>query len=223
MSDKGDIAKAFIGWHFVDFKAVQKTTLAVIHAENSDLKLQALTDDRTHAYTEYLECLHQSRSIQTDRTETVVLTRPYRVLVKGTTPEHVATVCDIKNGNGEDIVIATGAHTVIEAHVVDSILQEVERHPKTKRDPATLQEHLSSNQGLRDELAANKSIRTLVLHFPALPAATLATVMHVAAILFTARSDAGARFRDRTSRVDANTSYYSALRTLLHTRCTHTA
>lgn len=218
-SGAGDVRQqlvdSFLGWHYVDCKAVQKTTLAVINRKY----LSPAIPKNSDAFEKYKDVLHSSRSMQTERAETVVLTRPYRLLIKGTTPEHVATVCDVQTMEGKAIVVLTGVHQVVEAHVVDAITLEVNRHHRQSTAPDTVQALLKENPAKLLILTSEKTIKSFVDMFENIPTATLSTAMHTAAILFTARSDAGARFRDRTSRVDANTNFYAALRTVLHSKC----
>lgn len=230
----------FNGFHHMIANAagLMKTTLAVVPQWNKEIPnttakqisdvltkcnaINLMPTKKKNAYRDYIKILHnRGQSLQT-RAESAVMTRDVLVLVKGGHVAHAATRCKI-----DGWATTTAAHATIEA----SALAEIVRQLNIAK--INMQQYGNNSNSNAKTLHALYLVGTLepkdfvnvlslssklegVTGKPQLPAALMANVIVAAATMQTGFSDAGARFRDRTSRQEAARHFAEGVNSLLH-------
>lgn len=233
------LLRHFSGFHHTVANAagLMKTSLAVVPTWNNKhkgttSKQVALAIEACEAqnvqrcntndggWCKYIQILdNRGKSLQT-RAESAVLTRDVLVLVKGGHAAHAATRCKV-----DGYVCVTAAHATIEATVLAEMIRQLSIAKQNANDMGrSFARETLHDQFIRGDItvAHLSSIRTLCARIYAefrqrsLPVALMANVVVAAAAMQTGFTDAGARFRDRTSRQEAARHYAEGILALFH-------
>lgn len=225
-------AKNFAGWHYAGSGPVQRTALAIIpnigpcYAQfntavtdmNNRSGTQTVYDLRNTApdcMTLFVKTLCNNGVTLQSKEDNMTLTRPLRVVVKAASTAHVATLCTVQS-----FTVTTSAFGLVENAAIRDVIDEaMKRGPASANTPACLMTKLMGTTRSRSHGSCQRhhidtpSMKTLKLapRFETLfslcgkktnvnPCVLLT---QATAIIITAYEDAGSKFRDRASRIEA--------------------
>ncbi len=183
------------------------------------------------AMSRYVKTLHNNGVTLQQRAENMVLTRPLRVLVKGSSVCHVATVCDVSSH-----AVTTAAHDLVEHTAVNHVIDEAVkrgRGPGPGAGRRDLLWKLCGSGGRRGgcgvgvaesvhlrELRADPTFKKI---FELCGGGSTGLNVHpcvlltqATAVIITAYEDAGSKFRDRASRMEAARHHGMAVHSVLN-------
>ena len=233
------LAQNFHGWHFATTQAPQTTGLAVIpvhkQSESSVVKaIQAISDRKdvfcvtdvddagraTGGHNRFVKMMYNNGLTLQSRVDVMNLTRPVRVLVKGSSASHVATVC-ILNG----YTMFTDAFFVAESTAVQELIKEAQRlvrDPCKKSSRDTLSrltppaKRPASETPAMAALRKEPTIQTLLEKVNCqVPPEMCVLMVQATAVMISGYQDAGSKFRDRSARFEANRHQEEAIRAIL--------
>ena len=230
----------FKGWHFQTATKDQKTAYAAVamSKNNTSSKNAGQKELEKHirgtkainirnppkgSFEDYVAILHNRGTTLQTKASNMVLTRPLRVLVKGASRNHIATVCNVEN-----YIVTTEAHKVAETKAVTDVIQEAQKqaaNPALRNtlyrlktcSPCKLGKLKERETAHMRRLKETPTIEQLLQCNPKISTATCAILVQSAAVIITAYEDAGSKFRDRASRQQAATALGQAIRTILET------
>ena len=194
------------------------------------LKMDELAPHKERVYhllsdacvNKYVRTLHNNGVTLQEGADSMVLTRPLRVLVKGSSAMHVATVCDVS-----DHAVTTHAHDLVEHTAVGNVLDEaVRREAPTNAVGKTLLHLLIGARGARRGACSRASTETpSMTRLRATPTFSeifqmcgpksnvhpCVLLTQATAVIITSYEDAGSKFRDRSSRMEASRHHAMAI------------
>lgn len=221
------LTQNFDGWHhtIANGVGISKTTLAVVPAWSRNCgavikKTIADHDARrvghkhsrdADPYTEFVALLHNRGQTLQSRPDHMVLTRQLTFLVKGAIATHAASTCNL-----DGYACVTEAYRAVEASAMQDLSRELHRLRGTDRLCSTC---FATYALATPSTAATASIKSMFYFIlgkrrqPLVGAAV--NLLLSAAALHTGFTDAGAKFRDRTSRQEAGRNYAENIMALL--------
>lgn len=216
----------FQGWHHTTANGlnIQKTALAVVPKKNlsgTSIALGRATEQAHNIkagqlsdFARYIKILFNRGLSLQNRADNIVLTRNVFVLVKGGSGTHAATRCKV-----DGYVCTTEAHTVVQAQVMSDMMKEIQSnlHDVDVRPHSMIwlvRKGLANTNFFRSFKDLADKLNSLNYSFKS---DTAANLMLAAAVLHTGFADAGARFRDRTSRNEAARHYGESMLALINT------
>jgi len=211
--------KTFIGWHFGTKEGIHKTAFAAVNKTHIETPLKdpsvVCVCSKSPTHKEEYACLlyNHGKTLQS-REESMVLTRPVRVLVRGPSPVCEPTVCTL-----EGYIMFTEAHRIAVAHAVGSVLDEARRLVVATKQKQTVHSYLNQSSRVETLLRLTPSFETWYSdHSLAnVPREVFAVLVQAIAVLFTGYADAGRNFRDRASRHEGGRHAGEAMRSVLKT------
>ena len=229
-----DLAQTCIGFHFSNEKAFGKTTHAyLLKSSKPGGQLQAVIDGgpakgiynisaKGESLTAELQLIRMlfdfyqakqnSLSIQTSAVLAPI--QPLTVLVQGSMVNSIATPCMVKG-----VVQKTGAFASIESDIIGFIIAASMRvgYNPSPGSAAHAIKHLGVYQRLTRSATLTAFFNTTGFRHSMAMATALFNVWTAHINLKEGYSDAGARFRDSTSRKLAQAAFDDALHTALYT------
>lgn len=158
------------------------------------------------AFVRFVKALHLSGVTLATRGDNMVLTRPLRMLVRGSGVGHVATVCDV-----ESQVVMTAAFKLVESTAMTALLSEVSKLVvECNHFKCLLTELVAGVSGYgalerretakMSRLRETPTMKNLLGTFPYVLVEPCVLMIQAAAIMIASYEDAGTKFRDRASR-----------------------
>tara|TARA_B100000767_G_scaffold172199_3_gene161166 strand:- start:1254 stop:2042 length:789 start_codon:yes stop_codon:yes gene_type:complete len=232
-------AENFVGWHYTGCGRVQRTALAVVPSvglshdaiEAGKVAMGGTVHDlrKRDSLCRYVKTLHNNGVTLQQRAENMVLTRPLRVLVKGSSVCHVATVCDVSSH-----AVTTAAHALVEHTAVNHVIDEAVKRGPGRGPGAGRRDLLSKLCGSGRRRGGCGAGVTESMHLRELRAAPTfkkifelcgggseqnvhpcVLLTQATAVIITAYEDAGSKFRDRASRMEAARHHGMAVQSVL--------
>ncbi len=236
----------FAGWHYSGTGHIQRTALAVIpnfgpchaqfldgvhhvndHTTNNTTRVFDLRKKNTDCMTLFVRTLNNNGVTLQSKEDNMILTRPLRVIVKGSSAAHVATLCTVQS-----FTVTTAAFNLVEHAAIRHIIEEATKRGQPGSNsnlPDCLLTKLMgkhrSQHGCHRQPQDTQSMQRLKLtpRFQTLfdlcgqetnvnPCVLL---MQATAIIITAYEDAGSKFRDRSSRLEAARHHGMAIDSVL--------
>lgn len=198
-----------------------QVTRAIDACKAVDIRVKNTKKDQ---YTSYIAMLHNRGQTLQTRAESAVLTRNALVLVKGGHAAHAATRCKI-----DGHICVTEAYKTIEATAMSEICRQCSMYKINKEFEQERPQYATTSlawhycNGIVDDtdMTSMQSLCVKIQNIAndknppklsALPIALFVNIILAAATMQTGFADAGARFRDRTSRQEAARHFAEAIK-----------
>ena len=222
----------FAGWHYSGTGHVQRTALAVVpkfgpcytqfvdgvarvngDTINGIKKVYDLRKPNVDCMTLFVRTLNNNGVTLQSKEDNMTLTRPLRVIVKGSSAAHVATLCTVQS-----FAVTTSAFDLVEHAAIRHIIEEATKRGQGgsnsqnnlltklmgKRHPQHKCQHLSQDTPHMRKLRVTPQFKTLFdLCGTQTNVNSCVLLTQATAIIVTSYEDAGAKFRDRSSRMEA--------------------
>ena len=220
---------AFDGWHHTinNGMGISKTVLAVVPSSSSNCgavirktikdtdarRINDLSVRDSDPFAEFLYLLHNRGETLQSRPDHMVLTRSLVFLVKGATSTHAASACAL-----EGYACVTEPFKAVEASALQSLSKELSLLRNSDRlCPNCLATLVYSSPG--SPARVTSSVKAMFYFLLSkgyqCPVGAAVNLLLSAAALHTGFTDAGAKFRDRTSRQEAARNYATNISALL--------